>query len=114
MPDCVLKFSPEQARRIALGLRGTEFLLQRIAEGTITDEERTPEMLAKRQEQLLWLAGQIERAVKAAQPILPAHERPQQRNRKVVWCQGKGCQQAITRAEAAANPLCPTCQSKAV
>jgi hypothetical protein len=111
MPEVTLKIDVNACLKIALGLRRVEFLLQQIVEGTLPDEERTSQKIGIRQEQLLWLAGKFEQAVKEAAPELPAHQRPKQ-NRKMVWCATEGCERALTREQARFDPHCPLCREK--
>jgi hypothetical protein len=110
--EASLKIDPSAYRKIALGLRRVEYVLQLVSEGNLPAEESTPEKLGIRQEQLLWLAGKFEGAVKEAAPELPPHERPKEQNPKTVWCQTKDCRGTLTLEQAKSSHFCASCQQK--
>ncbi len=112
MPEVTLSYDRDKALKIALGLRGTALLIAEVMRFDPIPAGEPWESMGLRCRQLIWLAEQFEAAARQMAPELPAHERPKERNRKMVWCQGEGCERAMTREQAKASGLCPVCQEK--
>ena len=110
MGDVILKSEARRLTRMALCLREVEYVLQCVTEGTLPDEERSPEAMGRRQDRLLAIARELEAAVRDATPQTPppvriSHSRPKQ-----VWCNRKGCERVLTREQARVSGTCLVCR----